>query len=115
MTTQNRNRTVSIFTLGMLLFFLVSWMIYLQAGGAEITNPRADFWRVVRQGVPAYTSTPQQGHTILIQNGGENWREIRNGLLMRFSQWVPRSGAGGHSAFVSDRRRRISWKNPVPG
>ncbi|MHB9097511.1 MAG: formate dehydrogenase subunit gamma [Syntrophales bacterium] len=89
MTTQIRKRTVGVLTLSMLLLFLASWMIYLQAGGADITNPRADFWRVVRQGVPAYTSTPQQGHTILINNGGENWREIRNGLLMRFSQWVP--------------------------
>jgi formate dehydrogenase subunit gamma len=88
MTTQIRYRTVSILTLGMLLLFLVSWMIYLQAGGAEITNPRADFWRTVRQGVPAYTSTPQQGHTVLIQNGGENWRELRNGLIIRFSSWV---------------------------
>ena len=25
----------------------------------------------------------------MIVNGGENWREIRNGLIMRFSQWVP--------------------------
>ena len=85
MTTQNRKRTVSFLTLGMLLLFLVSWMIYWQAGGADISNPRANFWRVVRQGVPAYTSTPAQGHTVLIQNGGENWREIRNGLIMRFS------------------------------
>ncbi len=88
MATHNRNRAVGILTLGLLLFFLVSWMIYMQAGGSDITNPRADFWRVVRQGVPAYTSTPQQGHTVLIVNGGENWREIRNGLIVRFSPWV---------------------------
>jgi len=88
MATHNRNRAVGILTLGLLLFFLVSWMIYMQAGGADMTNPRADFWRVVRQGVPAYTSTPQQGHTVLIVNGGENWREIRNGLIARFSPWV---------------------------
>jgi formate dehydrogenase subunit gamma len=88
MTTQTRVRTISVLTLGMMLFFLLSWMIYLQAGGAGIANPRADFWRVARQGIPAYTSTPQQGHTILIQNGGENWRELRNGLILRFSPWV---------------------------
>jgi formate dehydrogenase subunit gamma len=89
MTTHNKKRTVSVLTLGMLLLFLVSGMIYWQAGGADISNPRANFWRVVREGIPAYTSTPAQGHTVLIINGGENWREIRNGLLMRFSQWVP--------------------------
>jgi formate dehydrogenase subunit gamma len=88
MTTHIRKRTVRVLTLGMLLLFLVSWMIYWQAGGVDISNPRADFWRVVRQGVPAYTSTPQQGHTVLIQNGGENWREIRNGIIARFSPWI---------------------------
>jgi formate dehydrogenase subunit gamma len=88
MTTQIRKRTVSVLTLGMLLLFLVSWLIYWQAGGADIMNPRADFWRVIRQGVPAYTSTPAQGHTVLIRNGGENWREIRNGLIGRFSHWI---------------------------
>ena len=89
MTTFNRHRAAGILTLGMLLFFMLSWIIYVQIGSAETTNPRADFWRVVRQGAPAYTSTPAQGHTVLIQNAGENWREIRNGLLMRLSQWVP--------------------------
>ena len=89
MTTQTRIRTVSFLTVGMLLLFLISGILYWQAVGADLSNPRADFWRVVREGVPAYTSTPSQGHTVLIVNGGENWREIRNGLLMRFSQWVP--------------------------
>jgi formate dehydrogenase subunit gamma len=88
MITHNRKRTVNVLTLGVLLLFLVSWVIYWQAGGADIMNPRADFWRVVRQGVPAYTSTPAQGHIVLIRNGGENWREIRNGLSIRFSPWV---------------------------
>ena len=89
MATRTKIWAVSFLTLGMLLLFLVSWMIYWQADGADISNPRANFWRVVREGVPAYTSTPQQGHTVLIQNGGENWRELRDGLLMRFSQWIP--------------------------
>ena len=88
MTTLDRHRAARILTLGMLLFFLLSWIIYVRAGSAETANPRADFWRVVRQGLPAYTSTPAQGHTVLIQNGGENWREIRNGLIARFSPWV---------------------------
>ena len=88
MTTQIRKRTVSVLTLSMLLLFLFSGLVYWRAVAADISNPRANFWRVVRQGTPAYTSTPQQGHTILIQNGGENWREIRNGFLARFSPWL---------------------------
>ena len=88
MTTQIRKRTASVLTLGLLLLFLFSGIIYWQAVAADISNPRANFWRVVRQGVPAYTTTPQQGHRILIQNGGENWREIRNGFIARFSPWM---------------------------
>ena len=88
MTTQFRRRTISVLTLGMLFLFLFSGIIYWRAVAADISNPRANFWRVVRQGVPAYTSTPQQGHTVLIQNGGENWREIRNGVIARFTPWV---------------------------
>ena len=89
MTAQKRIRTVRFLTLGMLLLFLLSGFLYLQAVSADLSNPRADFWRVVRGGAPAYTSTPSQGHTVLIVNGGENWREVRNGFIMRFSQWVP--------------------------
>ncbi len=89
MTTQTRIRAVRFLTLGMLFLFLFSGVLYWQAVGADLSNPRGNFWRVVREGVPAYTSTPAQGHTVLIVNSGENWREIRNGFLMRFSQWIP--------------------------
>lgn len=86
MATPVGRRIAKILTLSMMLLFLFSWILYWQTGGAEPGNPRADLWRVVRQGVPAYTSTPSQGHTTLIQNSGENWREIRNGLIMPYAQ-----------------------------
>ena len=90
MTAQTRNRTAVLASLGVLLLLLSSGVLYWQAVGvvADPGNPHANFWRVVREGLPAYTSTPSQGHTILIVNGGENWREIRNGLLMPYSQWL---------------------------
>ena len=85
---QTRIRTVSLLISCMLLLVLLGGIFYWQTIGADMNNPRANFWRVVREGVPAYTSTPQQGHTALIKNGGENWREIRNGLIARFSPWI---------------------------
>ena len=88
MTTQTGNRTRSLFVLGAFIVLLLAGVFYWQAGGVDIMNPRGNFWRVVRQGVSAYTSTPAQGHTILIVNSGENWREIRNGILMPFSQGI---------------------------
>jgi len=80
-------KTISLFVL-VTLIVLIAGAYYWQAGSADTSNPRANFWRVVRQGTPAYTSTPQQGHTILIVNSGENWREFRNGFIMPLSQWL---------------------------
>jgi len=88
MPTQTGKKTLSLFVLGALLVLLLAGVLYWQASGADISNPRGNFWRVVRHGIPAYSSTPAQGHTRLIVNSGENWREIRNGLIMRGSQWI---------------------------
>jgi len=88
MPMQTGKKTLSLFVLGALFVLLLAGTFYWQAGGADISNPRGNFWRVVRHGIPAYSSTPAQGHTKLIVNSGENWREIRNGLMMRGSQWV---------------------------
>jgi hypothetical protein len=88
MPSQTGKKTIGLFVLGTLFALLLAGIFYWQAIGADISNPRGNFWRVVRHGIPAYTSTPMQGHTVLIVNGGENWREIRNGLIMRGSQGI---------------------------
>jgi formate dehydrogenase subunit gamma len=54
----------------------------------ESTNPHANFWRAVREGVPGYSGVEGQERGVLIQNGGQNWREIRNGLVASVSPWV---------------------------
>jgi formate dehydrogenase subunit gamma len=62
------------------------------AVGAEKTtenaNPHANFWRAVRDGVSGYSAVEGQERGVLIQNGGQNWREIRNGLVASISPWV---------------------------
>jgi len=88
MPSQTGKKTIGLFVLGTLFALLLAGIFYWQAVGADISNPRGNFWRVVRHGIPAYTSTPAQGHTVLIVNGGENWRKMRNGLIMRGSQWI---------------------------
>jgi len=99
MPTQTAKRTAGIIVLSAMFLLLLAGMFYWQAVGADIENPRGNFWRVVRHGLPAYSSTPAQGHTILIVNSGENWREIRNGLLMRGSQWILALAIVGASLF----------------
>lgn len=44
-------------------------------------NPRADFWRQVRESLPGYTAVQGRETEVLIQNGGQNWRQLRNGPL----------------------------------
>jgi formate dehydrogenase subunit gamma len=87
MATRNVRNTVSVIVLVVFLL-LMSGILYWQAVGADISNPRANFWRVVREGVPGFTKVTTAGHKILILNSGENWREIRNGLLVRLSQLI---------------------------
>ncbi|MFP5357224.1 MAG: formate dehydrogenase subunit gamma [Gammaproteobacteria bacterium] len=48
----------------------------------EQTNPRSDYWREVREGQSGYSTLPRADGNDLIQNGGENWRQLRNGPVM---------------------------------
>ncbi|HTZ39810.1 MAG TPA: formate dehydrogenase subunit gamma [Syntrophales bacterium] len=88
MSTRTAKRAVGFLVAGTLLVILSSGILTWQAGSADVENPRANFWRVVRDGVPGYTSVTTPGHHTLIVNSGENWREIRNGILIRFSPWL---------------------------
>lgn len=88
MKTQTRKRIPAFFVLTALFLGMMAGIATWQAIGADGVNPRADFWRVVRLGLPGYTAVSSTGHKVLIQNGGENWREIRNSLIMPYSQWI---------------------------
>ncbi len=50
----------------------------------EAVNPRSDYWRAVRQGTEGYSAVPGSEAGVLIQNGGENWRNVRNGPVKFF-------------------------------
>lgn len=47
----------------------------------EAVNPRAEYWRAVRQGTEGYSAVSGAEAGVLIQNGGENWRSVRNGPI----------------------------------
>ena len=51
-------------------------------------NPRADLWRAVRRGEAGYTSLPGFERGVLINNGGQNWREMRNGVIAVYGGWA---------------------------
>lgn len=49
------------------------------------SNPRSNFWRDVRQGREGYgASSGAYTQNAFIQNGGEIWREVRNGPLATY-------------------------------
>ncbi len=88
MSLTNKNRLNGYLVLSTVLLFLLSAVCYLWAIGADAVNPRADFWRLVRHGIPGYTAVSSEGHSVLIQNGGEVWREFRNFLLINITPWL---------------------------
>src|ERR1051325_8925212 len=90
---------VAIF-LGALLLPLTGY-VYVAISGAHAaeqqsspppasdqTNPRANYWRAVRQGSEGYTAASGPYTTnVLIQNGGQNWRQVRNGPIENLGAW----------------------------
>jgi len=99
MTTERSYLPIKRLVIAAVLLSVLGGAICYQVIGSDLSNPRANLWRMVRGGEPAYTSTPAQGHTVLIQNSGENWREIRNGLIARYSPWVILFALAGMTAF----------------
>ncbi|MCP5425788.1 MAG: formate dehydrogenase subunit gamma [Gammaproteobacteria bacterium] len=54
----------------------------------EGSNERANYWRAVRDGVSGYTAVQGRETNVLIQNGGENWRSLRQGPIQFYSAWL---------------------------
>ncbi|HEU5339292.1 MAG TPA: hypothetical protein VFU39_08410, partial [Sulfuricaulis sp.] len=47
------------------------------------TNPRANYWRAIREGNEGYTAASGPYTTsVLIQTGGQNWRQLRTGPVI---------------------------------
>lgn len=61
---------------------------YAQAQDEE-TNPRSTFWGAVRKSQSGYVSSqgPYTTNTF-IQNGGQNWRQYRNGPVSTYGPWI---------------------------
>lgn len=69
-------------------------------------NPRARTWREVREGYSGYTAvvgTAGDDKGVLIQNGGENWRRLRNGPVAAVAGWGLLGVVGVLAAFFALR------------
>jgi len=58
------------------------------AANWQETNPRSEVWREARQGFEGYSAVKGPAANILIDNGGETFRQIRNGPISTFGPWL---------------------------
>ncbi len=52
------------------------------------SNQRANFWRAVREGNTGYSAVSGAETNVLINNGGQNWRQMRNGPIATYGGWM---------------------------
>jgi formate dehydrogenase subunit gamma len=63
--------------------YMVTGLNVAQAQEAsEDANPRSEYWRAVREGDAGYSAVTGPETGVLIQNGGQNWRQYRNGPVV---------------------------------
>ena len=83
--------TIAIILVGAMVLPLGSYLYTgiqsAQAQAVEDSNPRANYWRAVRGGDEGYTAVQGQETGVLVQNGGQNWRQFRNGPLANYGGW----------------------------
>ena len=93
--------------------------VAVQAQDAANTgNQRADFWRVVRDGGTGYSSvvssTVNSETNVLYNITGQNWRQVRNGLIGNYGGWFLFLVVLAILAFYS-LRGRIDLDEPQSG
>ncbi|WP_167730418.1 NahK/ErcS family hybrid sensor histidine kinase/response regulator [Terasakiella sp. SH-1] len=54
----------------------------------QISNPRADFWRQVRDGMPGRVNIPDKDKSVLIQQGGNDWLSTRSNVVANYGRQV---------------------------
>lgn len=96
--SRNKRRMSKVWIMSLLALLLlvapliITWqMVGFNSVHAEFksdTNPRASYWREVRQGTTGYTAIKGQETGELIENGGQNWRQIRNGPIATLGAWL---------------------------
>lgn len=103
--------TIALILVGAMILPLSSYVYTgiqtAQAQAVEDSNPRANYWRAVRGGDQGYTSVQGDETGVLMQNGGQNWRQLRNGPIATIGGW-------GLFAIVLAIALFFGLKGPVP-
>ncbi len=84
--------TIALILVGAMVLPLGSYVYTgLQSAQAQEvgdSNPRANYWRAVRGGDQGYTAVQGDEAGVLMQNGGQNWRQWRNGPIATIGGWA---------------------------
>lgn len=92
-----RQRRLAVWTLTFVLLgifvlplgsYVYTGLLSAQAAAEKQSNPRANYWRAVRDGVSGYTAVQGPETNVLIHNGGQIWRQARNGPVANIMPWV---------------------------
>ncbi len=67
-------------------YLLIAEDAEAQAAGND--NPRANYWRAVREGNIGYSAVSGQETNVLIQGEAQNWRALRNGPMIYYGGWA---------------------------
>ena len=68
-----------------------SYLIPTETAQAQVVddeNQRANFWRAVREGNEGYSAVTGPEAVVFINNGGQNWRQMRNGPIATWGGWA---------------------------
>jgi formate dehydrogenase subunit gamma len=69
----------------------VSYLVSGEQAFAQVVddqNQRANFWRAVREGKAGYSAVSGPESGVFINNGGQNWRQLRNGIIANYGGWA---------------------------
>ncbi len=68
-----------------------SYLLPTSTSYAQVTddqNHRANFWRAVREGQAGYSAVSGPEAGVFINNGGQNWRQVRNKMITTYGGWA---------------------------
>ena len=88
-----------------MLAYLYATVQPAEAAATAENNPRSNYWRAVREGNVGYSAVSGQETNVLVQNGAQNWRQVRNGPVATYGGWFLFLSALGVAAFFVARGR----------
>ena len=59
-----------------------------QSASNAPVNPKSEFWKAVRGGEPGYSAVKGEGANVLVQSGGEDWRQFRESPVVSKLPWI---------------------------